>query len=237
MARHVRRLLLILLAGLPLSANSAEYKQLQHLKGVVGCERGEGGAFTRVLGRFDLPDDYYAVTREAAAALLVLPDSSIIGLGENTNVKLGAFNRAAAGPGSTVTVRNGTLRFDIRRPQGGTANNRFTTPATQIAVRGTVGVLSVDADGTKVGCIACGADSVSLASGGKTYALHNGQLATVDPSGNVTIQVFAPEMLAAFRDAGVSVSASSGSDAATAGVVTSGKGGQGSGEQFETIKN
>ena len=203
----------------PPATLAADEKQLQRVKGVVGYQASDDGPFTLVVARFLLPDDYLAITREKAAALLALPDSSLISLGGNTRIQVGAFNQSTAGPGATVTVNGGTLRFDIRRPQGGTANYRFVTPTSQVAVRGTVGLLSVIGGNTSVACIACAADSVSVTVGTQTFAVLTGQILTVSAAGAVLTGGLTGTVLGSFTAAGVSASAATGTAAATAGVA------------------
>lgn len=114
----------------PASRAANDDKLLQRVKGVVGYQPANSAPLTTIVGKSLLPDDYLAIMHAKSAALLILPDSSIVGLGENTDVQVGAFNQTTAGPGSTVTVNGGALRFDVRRPQGGTANYRFVTVTT-----------------------------------------------------------------------------------------------------------
>jgi hypothetical protein len=171
-----------------------------------------------------LPDDYLAITREKSAALLALPDSSIVGLGENTSVQVGAFDQTATGPGSTITVNNGTLRFDIHRPAGGTANYHFQTTTAQMAVRGTVGLLSFINGITTVACVVCAADSVSVTVGAQTFALTSGQILTISAAGAVVAGTLTAAMAGAFSGAGVSTSAATGASAATTGVAGAGAG-------------
>ena len=199
-------------------------KVLQHVKGVVAYQPASTAPPTTVVGKFLLPDDYLAITRAKSAALLTLPDSSIVGLGANTNVQVGAFNQTADGPGSTVTVNGGTLRFDIRRPVGGAANYRFITTTAQIAVRGTVGLLSVVGGNTTVACVACAADSVSVTVGTQTFTLLSGQFLTISAAGVVVVGAVTATVLGAFSAAGVSTSAVTGPVAATAGVAGSSAG-------------
>jgi len=199
--------------------NAATDKQLRHLKGSVGYQMTSAGPLTDVAGEIVLPDDAIAVTQDKAAALLTLPDSSIVSFGANTRVQVGAFNQTAQGPGSTITVQGGTLRFDIRRPTNGVANYRFVTPTSQIAVRGTVGLLSLVAGNTTVGCLACAADSVSVTVGTQTFALATGQVLTISATGAVVTGTLTGSVLSAFSGAGVSTSASTGMAAATAGVT------------------
>lgn len=211
--------LAIVIASLPSRLAAADDKNLQRVKGTVGYQTAESAPFTTISGRMLLPDDSLAITRAKSAALLALPDSSIVGLGENTNVQVGAFNQTADGPGSTITVNNGTLRFDVRRPAGGTANYRFTTVTTQIAIRGTVGLLSFVNGNTTVACLQCAADSVTVTVGTQTITLATGQVLTVSAAGAVVVGTVTAALLGGFAGAGVSTSAATGAAAATAGVA------------------
>src|SRR5579863_603654 len=176
-----------LAAALQASVGSAaSNKELQRLKGTVGYQLGDTGQLNQVTAKYVLPDDAFAVTQNQSAALLQLPDSSLVALGQDTRVQVGAFNQTAAGPGSTITVNGGTLRFDIRRPQGGAANYRFITPTSTIGVRGTVGLLAFAGGQTTVACLACAADSVTITVGGQSFALATGQAITVTATGAVT---------------------------------------------------
>ena len=156
------------------SVGAASNKELQHLKGTVGYQLGDTGAFNGVSGKYLLPDDAFAVTQNQSAALLQLPDSSLVALGQDTRVQVGAFNQTAAGPGATITVNGGALRFDIKRPAGGAANYRFVTPTSQVGVRGTIGLLAFAGGQTTVACLVCAADSVSVSVGGQTFTVLTG---------------------------------------------------------------
>ncbi|HEV8020452.1 MAG TPA: FecR domain-containing protein [Candidatus Lustribacter sp.] len=193
-------------------------KLLGRLKGVVGFASAPGAQLHEVFGRELIPDDDYAITHENSAAILALPDSSIVAIGQNTRVRVGAFNQTADGPGSTITVEQGTLRFDIKRPAGGTANYHFQTNTSQIAVRGTVGLLSVLAGNTTVACLVCAADSVTVSVAGQTLALATGQMITVSALGTIVTSTVTTTAMAGFSGASVSTAAASGPAAATAGV-------------------
>ncbi|MGA2394906.1 MAG: FecR domain-containing protein [Candidatus Lustribacter sp.] len=178
-----------LVAGLLPHVTSAadNGKQLQRVRGTIGyATDAQSTDFKAVFGKLLLPDDNYAVTRAQSAAVLAMPDSSLISLGENTNVQVGAFDSASATPGSTITVNGGTLRFDIRRPAGGAANYIFKTPTSQTAVRGTVGLLAFVNGVTTVGCVVCAADSVAVTVGTQTVTLITGQFLTVSALGAIT---------------------------------------------------
>jgi hypothetical protein len=195
-------------------------KRLDRVKGTIGVQTTADAPFHAVFGHELIPDDAFAVTQANSAALLALPDSSIVSLGQDTRVQVGAFNAATAtaGPGATVVVVNGTLRFDIKRPQGGTANYRFTTPTSQVAVRGTVGLMSFLNGQTTVACLSCAADSVSVTVGTNTVALATGQVLVVSSAGVVTTGALSSSVLSSFSGAQVSTVAASGPGAATAGI-------------------
>jgi hypothetical protein len=208
------------LAAAPHQTRAAGTKQLQHVRGTIGWQTASDGTdFKPVFGKYDLPDDNFAVTRAQSAAVLAMPDSSLVSLGENTNVQVGAFDNAAAGPGSTITLRGGSLRFDIRRPQGGVANYRFVTTTSAVGVRGTVGLMSFVNGVTTVGCVACAADSVTVTVGSQTVALATGQFITVSAAGAITTGAISA-VAGTFTAAGVPVTAQTG--AVAAGLPASG---------------
>jgi len=211
-------LVLALFGDLVATAGSAgNDKQLGRVKGIIGYE-SDTSKFSPIFGKILLPDDYYAVTQNNSAALVDLPDSSIVALGQDTRVRIGAFNETAAGPGSTIEVENGTLRFDIRRPAGGAANYHFNTITTQIAVRGTIGLLSFVNGQTLVVCLVCQADSVSVQVGVRTFAVAAGQALAVSASGAVATSAVTNSMLSTFSSTQVSTATASGASAATSGI-------------------
>jgi hypothetical protein len=205
---------------LPAATVAAGSKQLQHVRGTIGYQVAAAGTdFKQVFGKLDLPDDAYAVTRAQSAAVLAMPDSSLISLGENTNVQVGAFNAATAAPGSAITLNGGALRFDIRRPQGGVANYRFTTTTSAVGVRGTIGLLSFVNGVTTVGCLQCAADSVTVTAGGQTVTLLTGQFLTVSAAGVITTGALSA-VAGTFTAAGVPVNTAA--TAAGAGLPSGG---------------
>ncbi len=205
-----------LIAGiLPRATQAADAtKQLQRLRGDIGyATQKNAGDYKQVFGKFDLPDQDYAVTRAKSAAQIAMPDSSLIELGENTSVLVSAFDNTTASPGATITVNDGSrLRFDIKRPEGGAANYHFVTPTSQVAVRGTVGLLAFVNGVTTVGCVVCAADSVVVQVGTQTFALAAGQFLTVSALGAVTTGALGA-VTGAFAGAGVAVTPSVGAAA------------------------
>ena len=205
---------------LPSAGGAADAgKQLRRVKGNVGYQVAASAPLTPVFGKIDLPDDALAVTQADSVAELALPDSSIVTLGAGTRVQIGAFNTTAAGPGSTIVVNGGTLRFDIKRPAGGRANYQFVTATSQIAVRGTIGLLSFVNGITNVACVQCAADSVVVTTGGQTFALATGQLITINAAGSAVTGALTPEGTAAFGQAGVGTGAGGAGAGAVTGIV------------------
>jgi hypothetical protein len=153
-------------------------KQLARVKGVVGYQTSATSDFKPIFGRLDLPDDAFAVTKPNGSAVLRLKDSSEIDIGENTKVQVGQFNAAGAGQ-NTIVLNGGALHFNIRHPQGGQSNYKFTTATSQIAVRGTEGFLIAGANGTQVVCVSCAAGDVSVQVGQQTVSIVSNQTLTV----------------------------------------------------------
>jgi len=196
----VRRLRAVSISALVLLASGGLYvvasaapadKELAPFKGTVGTQAAPNAPLTRIFGRTIVPDDAYAVTAEASLGTLTLPDSSQVGIGERTTVQVGAFNNAAAGPGSTLTLNHGALRFAIVHPAGVRSNYSFKTATSQIAVRGTTGYLIVGDNGTQLICVDCAPGDVTILVNGQTVGLLTGQTITIlgTPPGPVTFNI------------------------------------------------
>ncbi|MDQ6929772.1 MAG: FecR family protein [Candidatus Eremiobacteraeota bacterium] len=172
--------IIVLLAALlaPPAAVATTDKQLQRQRGAVSYKDTAGNSHS-VSASISLSDDATAVTGRASAALLSLPDSSEVVLGETTSIKVGKFNDAVSGPGSTIAVDHGALKFAIRHPSGAKANYTFTTPTSQIAVRGTEGYLIVGEKGTQIVCTACEPGDVIVTVGGVVTSIVTGQVFTI----------------------------------------------------------
>jgi ferric-dicitrate binding protein FerR (iron transport regulator) len=173
---------------LPLAASGATDKQLSRQKGSV-TYIDASGATHAVSGDVVVSDKATAQTGRASLALLSLPDSSEISLGENTRIKVEAFNSGTTA-GNTITVDGGALRFAIRHPAGAKSNYQFVTPTSQIAVRGTEGYLVVGDRGTQLVCTKCEPGDVTILVGGVLSAIVTGQVITVlGPSGAASTSV------------------------------------------------
>jgi hypothetical protein len=135
---------------------------LSRVSGSVGYAASPSATPLPVVATLEIPQDDYALTQAKSQAALALPDSSVVTLGEKTIVQVGQFENGVAGPGSTITIEDGALHFNIRHPNGGKANYTFVTPTAQIAVRGTEGVISHGTDGFAVAVVHGADDDVQV---------------------------------------------------------------------------
>jgi len=167
--------LLTALGGVALAETANE---LARVRGDVAYAVPAGSATTRPLtGRIALDDDARAVTGFRAAARLTLPDSSIVEIGDNTDVRLDAFRGAASR--HTIALNHGALRFTIRHPSGAQSNYVFKTPTSQLGVRGTLAYLVSGPRGDQIYCVECAPGDVSVVAAGETYRVESGQTLNV----------------------------------------------------------
>ena len=166
-------------AATPAASYASSDKQLERVRGVVGYRAAADAPLHQVVGRLDLADDVWAVTENAAAALLRLADSSEIELGEKTVVQVGAFNTAQSGGQNTIVVDHGALHFKIRHPAGMRSNYVFQTGTSQIAVRGTEAYVVAGPRGTQVFCVECTPGDVTIRTGARVITIVTGQTATI----------------------------------------------------------
>ena len=161
-------------------AAAAGDKVLSRVAGSVGYQLDPAAPVKPVFGPVDVPDDAYAVTQSGARALLSLRDSSQIDIGERTTVKVGAFTMpGATQTGNQITIDHGAVKFTIHHPEGTRSNYTFTTPTSQIAVRGTEAYVTVGPNGTQVACTDCAPGDVTVTINGRVLALITGQTLTV----------------------------------------------------------
>ncbi len=135
---------LVIAAVLPARADDAD-KILTNVKGSVGYEH-DGTAHVLVPSvRHPLIDADIATTQSASQAQLALPDSSLVTLGADTRVQMAFFNQTDVANAKFI-VYQGKTRFEVQHPAGARANYVFSTPTSQIAVRGTEGDIDVEGD-------------------------------------------------------------------------------------------
>jgi len=162
-----------LLSLTPSSAATAD-KQLSAVRGDVAFRITEQGAPKRITGSQILPDDAFASTAFKAAAVLRMPDSSIIQIGDNTVVQIGAF-RPDAKSGTVINLKSGALRFTIVHPAGKQSNYTFATSTSQLAVRGTLAYLIAGSRGTQLYCVECAPGDITMTTAVDTYSIVSGQ--------------------------------------------------------------
>ncbi len=167
-------------------AGAASDKQLVAVRGTSGYQATADAPFRRVVSRQLLADNNIAVTQAASNALVVLPDSSEVALGAATSVVVGAFNDPQSTTPTTVTLKGGALRFNVRHPDGARTNYVFTTATSQIAVRGTIALYKTGPDGDVISCLQCAPGDATVTVSGQTFPLLSGQTLFVSPTHAVT---------------------------------------------------
>ncbi|GAC1388779.1 MAG: hypothetical protein NVSMB31_03480 [Vulcanimicrobiaceae bacterium] len=163
----------------PLNVRAAADKILENMRGSLTYE--VPGSQPKALAQsasIVLADRDIASTGNASLGALTLPDSSRITLGQNTRVQLGLFEQSAS-TNAKFTIYNGKTRFSIQHPNGAKANYTFSTPTAQIAVRGTIGDISVDLnDGMRLNVYHLGQPDLPVTVEtlyGEHFTLHGGQ--------------------------------------------------------------
>ena len=190
-------------------ATAAQDTQLRAVRGTVGYQLNKDAPFTRVVGSLLLSDDRFAVTRAASNGELVLADSSIVALGENTNIEVSAITQADAAAPTAMQLVAGAIRFDIRHPAGGRSNYVFQTPTSQIAIRGTIGLLSTGPNGDTLACLDCAPGDVTITTKRRAaVVLLTGQSAVISAAGDVTVSATTAALTATFISVGLNEIAS-----------------------------
>ena len=208
----IRRSLSLLVAASFLTAapvGAASDKQLVAVRGTAGYRVAANSDFRRIVSRQLLADDNIAVTEAASNAFVVLPDSTEVALGASTSVQVGAFNDPVSSTPTTLTLRDGALRFNVKHPAGGTANYVFKTATSQIAVRGTIAMYKSDQNGDVIACLVCQTGDAVATVDGKNYPLVSGQTLFVSLAHAVTSANGEAAPAQAFAGTGLSTSAAS----------------------------
>ena len=181
-------------------------KQLEHVRGTTGYQtHADGSDFTPVTGSYDLPDNLFAVTRAQSAAVLGLPDSSLISLGENTTAFVGPFNEAGS-PRLSLALDEGALRFDVHSTAAG-GGYQIVTNNSLTEVREGSGLIAAVDGVTMVGCLDCAAGNVLVSAGNQQYSPASGQFVGVSETGTVTTGILSSAVLDTFSTVGVPVKA------------------------------
>jgi hypothetical protein len=159
-------------------ASAGQANELARVRGDVSYAVPAASASARPLAAsISLSDDARAITGFRAAARLTLPDSSVVEIGDKTDVRLGAFHDAASQ--HTIALSRGALRFTIRHPAGAASSYVFKTPTTQLAVRGTLAYLVSGPRGDQIYCVDCAPGDVVVSAANETYRVESGQTLNV----------------------------------------------------------
>lgn len=182
-------------------------KQLQRVRGTVGYQNhADGSDFTAVTGAYDLPDNLFAVTRAQSAAVLGMPDSSLISLGENTTAFVGPFYEGGS-PRLSLALDDGALRFDVRSASDGTGSYQIVTNNSLTEVRAGIGLVAAVEGVTMVGCLSCASGDVTVTVANAQFEPSSGQFVGVSAEGKVTTGILSSAVLDTFNTVGVPVKA------------------------------
>lgn len=166
------------LVAMALPSAAGPNKELQSMKGRVAYQPPNGAVRQiAVKASIVLADRDMAITGPNSLAALNLPDTSRVILGSNTRVQLAFFNQTNMANAKFI-IYQGKTRFTVEHPKGARANYTFQTPTAQIAVRGTVGDILVNANRLQLNVYSLGNPTMPvrvLLSNGKVFFVHAGQ--------------------------------------------------------------
>jgi hypothetical protein len=146
------------------------------------------------------------VTRAQSAAVLGMPDSSLISLGENTTAFVGPFYEGGS-PRLSLALDDGALRFDVRTASDGTGSYQIVTNNSLTEVRAGTGIVAAVDGVTMVGCLACASGDVTVTAADQQFAPTSGQFVGVSSEGKVTTGILSSAVLDTFNTVGVPVKA------------------------------
>lgn len=219
--------LALLFAAMPLVVSSADSdKVLQNIKGSVTYQPASGSK-QPLAPRASIPlsDNTVASTGGASEASISLPDSSQVLIGQNSTVTLGSFNQTDIANAKFVVV--GKVRFKVQHVGGARANYTFQTSTGQIAVRGTEGDISSNANGLQVNVYELGNPDLPVQvtlNNGRVFVLHAGQSLVATAAGAAvaaSVGALSQSTFAPFAEFGAPANASAlGITAATTATTT-----------------
>jgi hypothetical protein len=171
--------LAIALAPLGASPQAAD-KSVTAVKGTVTAGQGsQTQPPTKQLPlntHVSLSDTDWVATHAASQGVIQLPDSSLVTVGQLSNVQLTSFDGTSA---TATFVVVGKVRFQVKHPQGAAANYKFSTDTGQIAVRGTVGDIFSGPQGLQVNVYSLSDPTlpvqVTITSTGQVFTVGAGQ--------------------------------------------------------------
>jgi FecR protein len=126
---------------------------LQRISGQLDYQPKPDENREAIVGQLLVQPRGYALTRTQSMAAIDLPDSSVVSIGASSRVGLGHFERETWGSRSLMTIYDGAIHFAVKHPAGARANYTFVTPTSQVAIRGTEGIIVVRGDETIIACV------------------------------------------------------------------------------------
>lgn len=159
-------------------AGAAPDKQLQNLKGSVS--HGQSASAQQAIAAHAtavVQDNETAETGANSLGGLVLPDSSRVLLGSDTQLRVDSFSQTDVANAHFFIAR-GKVRFTVQHPKGSRANYTFQTPTAQIAVRGTEGDVAVGNNSLQINVYQLSDPNLPVnvvLSNGQVFVLHAGQ--------------------------------------------------------------
>jgi len=175
-------------------SSAADDKQLVNVRGQVGVQSGTATPQELAVGAtIAIDNSQYVVTGgtidgKPSQGRVHLPDSSDVLIGQNTRVQMVSFDNVSNVAKANFILVNGKMRFEVRHPHGAKANYTSSTTTGQIAVRGTVGDISLTPAQLQVNVYDITDPTVPVEvtmNDGKVYKLSAGQTLTIALAGAV----------------------------------------------------
>jgi hypothetical protein len=126
---------------------------LERVSGRLDYQRTVTGNRVPVTGQLTIQPHGFAYTQARSMAAVDLPDSSVVSIGASSQVGLESFDRTTPIASATIRIDAGAIHFSVRHPAGAHSNYTFITPVSEIAIRGTEGVIVTRGDETIVACV------------------------------------------------------------------------------------
>ncbi len=135
------------------NALGADGLVLQRVSGGLVYQPNAGQTRETIVGQLFVKPRGFAQTQAHSMAAIDLPDSSVVSIGSSSRVGLDLFDRGTSGSRSMMTIYDGAIHFAVKHPAGARANYTFVTPTSQVAIRGTEGIIVVRGNETIIACV------------------------------------------------------------------------------------
>jgi ferric-dicitrate binding protein FerR (iron transport regulator) len=176
--RAVGIALLLTFAASTTLAGPASEPQASRMMGDV-FYRSPGGTTQRsIYGSIVLEPDSFISTGQKSLAQIRYPDSSLVEIGSNSVVQVGAFH-SDWHDANILALKNGAIHLNVRHNDHPT-NYEFVTPLFKVAVRGTEATITTtESDGS----VTCQEGNLAVVFRDHETNIARGQTLTVGRSG------------------------------------------------------